>query len=437
MRADAVTGDGRYRLRSFRPRRTDRGADEDTAAWLEATALTYHQPAPAAEHMARVAASFAAEDRVLTGAYTADAPPGAWDVSRPVATYATFVKSMNVGAGGSLDVRLIADVTVRSTHRRRGLLRAIMSADLRQAAADGLAVAALHASEATIYERFGFGPGIFARRVELDTGDGFAFRCPPAGHAEVTDPATLLELSPRVFGRFHARTIGSITRQAFYPSKIAGIWAEDRPLPDPSVRAALHYDPANRIDGYVTYRFADRPGQRGAIEVVDLVFESQNAYLGLWEYLASIDLVTLVGYRQATAADPLPWAIEDRRWFRVAGEEDCVWLRVLDPVAALRARGYDADGQVRIAISDPLGICGGIYDLAVREGTATVAVAAADETRADVSMDVATFGSLYLGGVRARVLAAAGRVTADSPAALDRFDVLMSHEAVPHCITEF
>jgi predicted acetyltransferase len=434
MSLNVAGADGGYQVRSFRPGGTDRAADESTAAWLEAAALTYHQPPPTAEHMARVSASFAAEDRVLTGAYAVAAPPGAWDVRRPVATYGTFVKSMNVGAGRSLDVHLIADVTVRATHRRRGLLRAIISADLRRAAANGVAMAALRASDAMIYERFGFGPAIFTRHVDLDT-ERFALRRRPAGRVEVTEPATLLEVSPRVFDRFHAQTIGSITRQAFYPSKIAGIWAEDRPLPDPLVRAALHYDPADRIDGYVTYRFVDRPS--GAIEVIDLVFESQDAYFGLWEYLASIDLVALVGYRQTPATDPLSWAIKDRRGLRVVGEEDAVWLRVLDPVAALRARGYDADGAVRIAIRDPLEISDGIYHLVVREGTATVTVGVTGDAPADVSMDVSTFSSLYLGGVRARVLATAGRITADSPTALDEFDALMSHKEMPHCITQF
>ena len=431
MSADAGGG---YRLRSFRPRRVDGAADEDTAAWLEAAAFTFLQPAPTAEHMARVSASFAAEDRVLTGAYTVDAPPDAWDVRRPVATYAAFVKSMNVGAGNALDVHLIADVTVRATHRRRGLLRAVISADLRRAAADGTAMAALHASEATIYERFGFGPAVFGRHVEVDTRR-FALRHPPAGRVEVTDPAGLLKSAPRVFDRFHARTIGSITRQAFYPSKIAGIWAEDRPLPDPSVRAALHYDPADRVDGYVTYRVVGPPGPPGTIEVVDLVSASPSAYLGLWEYLASVDLITLAGYRQAPVTDPLPWAVRDRRGFRVVGVEDVIWLRVLDPVAALRARGYRADGEVRIAISDPLDIADGTYHLVVRDGAPTVTDTGG--TPADVSMDVSAFSSLYLGGVRASALATAGRITARSQAALEEFDALMSHEAVPHCITQF
>jgi predicted acetyltransferase len=436
MSADGAAGDGRYQVRSFRPGRGG-AVDRETAGWLEAVALTFHQPVPTAEHSARVSASFATEDRVLTGAYLAGPPVHAWDAERPVATYATFVKSMNVGGGNPLDVQLIADVTVRATHRRRGLLRAIISADLRQAAASGVAVAALRASEATIYERFGFGPAVLARHVELDTGAGFALHRRPAGHVEVTDPATMLTVSPQVFDRFHRQTTGSITRQAFYPSKIAGIWAEDRPLRDPSTRAALHYDPSDRIDGYVTYRFVERSGGPGAIEVTDLVFDSHDAYLGLWEYLASIDLVAVVGYRQAPVTDPLPWAIKDRRGFRVVGEEDAVWLRVLDPVAALRARGYGADGEVRIAVLDPLRICGGVYHLVVRGGRASVTVAPSDDAPSDVSMDVSSFGSLYLGGVSARVLAAAGRITARSDAARDELDALMSQDAVPHCITQF
>jgi hypothetical protein len=59
--------------------------------------------------------------------------------------------------------------------------------------------------------------------------------------------------------------------------------------------------------------------------------------------------------RDAAVADPLPWAMADRRGFKITGEDDGLWLRVLDPVVALEARSYEADGDVRIAVSDPLG----------------------------------------------------------------------------------
>jgi predicted acetyltransferase len=437
MTADTEWTDGHYQFRSFRPGTTKSGADEETTAWLEATALSFHAPAPSAEHMARVAASFQSEGRVLSAAYTSESLPGAWDASRPVATYAAFDKPLNVGGGNFLDTHLIADLTVRATHRRRGLMRTLLSADLRRAAENGLAIAALRAMEATIYPRFGFGPAILGRHVEVDTGDTFALLHDPEGCVEVTDPSTLLDVAPDVFDRFHSRTLGSIQRQRFYPSKIAGIWAEDRPLPDPSVRAALHYDADSEVDGYVTYKFSSRDSQPGTIEVVDMVATCPNAYLGLWGYLASIDLVRLVSYRQAPATDVLNWAMHDRRGFRVVNEEDAVWLRILDPVAALESRSYDVDGAVHLAISDPLDLASGGYALRVRDGKACVTRTSCCSRPADVSMDISTLGSLYLGGVRARVLASAGRISARSPAALGELEALMAHLEAPYCTTQF
>jgi predicted acetyltransferase len=38
--------------------------------------------------------------------------------------------------------------------------------------------------------------------------------------------------------------------------------------------------------------------------------------------------------------DPLVWAMMDRAKYRVTAEFDEVWVRVLDPVAALEARPY-------------------------------------------------------------------------------------------------
>lgn len=99
---------------------------------------------------------------------------------------------------------------------------------------------------------------------------------------------------------------------------------------------------------------------------------SPSAYFGLWEYLASVDLVTRVRFGNASVTDALPWAMVDRRGFKIVGEEDGLWLRVLDPVAALQARSYEADGDVRIAVSDPLAIANGVYALSVRNGKATV-----------------------------------------------------------------
>jgi predicted acetyltransferase len=430
-------GSAGYTFRSFRAGSTPAGADAETTAWLEAAALGFQAPVASPAHLLRTAKAYESDGRILSGAYAAVRRVGAWDSARPVATYASFVESLNVGGGRSLDAHLIAGVTVRPNHRRRGLMRELMTADLRGALDEGRAVAVLSSMEATIYGRFGFGAAAFSRRVEVDTSDKFSLAFTPTGSVEVADPAALLELAPGLFSRFHANTLGSLQRPESYPAKIAGIWADDSPEPDARARVALHYDPTGSIDGYVSYKVLEWECEPRTIEILDIVWACQNAYFGLWEYLASIDLVTRVRFGGAAVADPLPWAMADRRGFNVTGQDDGLWLRVLDPVVALETRSYEADGEVRIAVSDPLGLSDGVYTLAVRDGKATVTADRAEGAPSDVSMGVAALGSLYLGGVRADTLARTGQVTATSRDALNILDALLAHREPPYCITHF
>jgi predicted acetyltransferase len=423
-----------YEFRTFAPK-----DDPETTEWFAAGALGFHDPVRSPNTMQRMLRDYQADERVLTGVYTASRPPRAWETTRPVATFSAFIKAINVGNGNSLDAQLIADVSVRSTHSRRGLLREMMAASLRRAVEEGTPLAALNASEATIYSRFGFGPSIYTRQVEVDTGEKFALRHSPEGSVEVTEPSTLLELAPEIFDRFHAQTLGSVERHAAYPSRILGLWAENGLAPDTRVRATLHYDPAGNIDGYVTYKTTDwLDDPTRTITVLDLVGATPDAYLGLWEYLASIGLTNSVIVVNASMADALQWAMVDVRGFTVTAEDDALWLRVLDPVAALEARPYDVDGEVTIALTDSLAIADGVYTVSVSNGTATVtkhAVGAAPQ--AEVSMDISVLGSLYFGGIRARVLARAGRISAVSDAALDTLDVLLAHKEPAYCITRF
>jgi predicted acetyltransferase len=426
-----------YQVRSFRPGRSGDKADAQTTAWLEAAALGFLEAAPSAEHMARTAEVYETDERVLTGAYAADSHARAWQPERPVGTYGTFVKSLNVGHGQSLDAHLIATVTVRPNHRRRGLLRDLMSADLVRARDGGLAIALLGSMEATIYGRFGFGPAIFSRRIEVDTSDKFSLRHSPAGSVEVADPATLIEVVRELFDGFHDQTLGSLQRPASYPSKVCGIWAEDQPESDRGLRAALHYDPTGEIDGYVTYKFLGWDSGPRTISILDLVWKTEDAYLGLWDFLASVDQVTRVLDGHAPMDDALPWAMVDRRGCKTVGEDDGLWVRVLDPVAALQARRYEADGDLRLGLSDPLGIADGVYAISVRDGRATVTKETAKRVTPDVSMDVSALGSLYLGGARTCALARAGRLTAKSSSAVNTLDVLLAHRELPYCITHF
>src|SRR5437868_5640303 len=69
--------------------------------------------------------------------------------------------------GGSLPCGGVTVVGVYPTHRRRGVLRAMMRAQLDDVHARGEPLAALWASEAQIYGRYGYGMASLQGEVEI------------------------------------------------------------------------------------------------------------------------------------------------------------------------------------------------------------------------------------------------------------------------------
>src|SRR6266571_3071854 len=115
--------------------------------------------------------------------------PASWDYGRKTAPeYAprTDIPALSTGdsvrhqtlgegvvvgmeAGGVVTVRFAGTtvVGVAPTHRRRGVLRAMMRAHLDDAHRRGEQIAALWASEETIYGRFGYGAAALAGEVKI------------------------------------------------------------------------------------------------------------------------------------------------------------------------------------------------------------------------------------------------------------------------------
>ena len=418
---------------------TDSSADSALAHWFEAVRFGFHETRTEPEDLATYAEAFTSDSRTLWGAYDDAASAHAWDASIPVATYATMVNSLNVGNGQLIDAHQITAVTVRPTHRRRGLLRTMMTTDLQAAASRGLAIAALTASEATIYGRFGFGAATFTRNVEVDVKERFALRTAAYGVTEMVAPASAAALSEQIFARFHHVTTGSVGRQFAYPQRASGRWGEERPTEDKGVRAAVHYDDDGRPDGFVSYKFAGWGTTPYTMKIVDLVAASDAAYLELWRYLGSIDLVQRITFDLAPVNDPLPWALQDRRCYKLVGDEDVLWLRILDPVAALDARGYQGAGTVTLEIADPLGYAAGRFRLTVENGAGAV-TRLDDDADTQLRVDVAALGSIYLGGVPAQTLAAAGHITEqgdEGQGGLSAIDRIFRTPTSPYCITHF
>lgn len=423
------TIDDSYDIRRFTPSGTEINAE--TRGWLQAETQGFHSKRYTEASLVRVSEALLTDGQTLTGAYPVSRREPSLPAEYPVATFSSFAKSLNVGGGHLVPAHLISAVTVRPTHRRRGLLRRMMTENLAIAAADGFAIAALTASEATIYRRFGFGPAAWTRSVSLATDARFRLLTEPSGTCEQIEALELTDIGPRVFARFHETQTGSVDRHVGIWHAITGLVDSDG-NEDRSVRAALHYDTSGTVDGYVSYRVAGDPL---AVDVIDLVAADDNAALGLWQYLASIDLTEKVTWNQARLDEPLAWALENPRLLTVTAEQDWLWLRILNPIAALEARPYSSPGEIVMQITDPLGHASGTFRLTVTDAGAHVT--RDDAATADVTLDAWVLGSIYLGGADPLTLGAAGQIIEHVAGALRTLRRLLSADQPVYGITPF
>nr|WP_258805828.1 GNAT family N-acetyltransferase [Pseudarthrobacter sp. NS4] len=427
---------GNYEIRRFGAVSKGKDGYAEAETWSRAVSFGFHESTRTPEHVAKSLATYESDGRVLTGAYqTGQVAPGSLPADVPVATFATFRKTLNIGFGRTLESQLVTSVTVRTSHRRRGLLRRMMSEDLRLAREDGIAVAALTASEGTIYGRFGYGVASFERTVKVDTTARFSLQHQATGSVEVADPKALLELAPAVFDRVHRLTPGSIGRQEWYRQLVSGSLGHEG-KEDPAVKVALHYGPGGDVDGYVSYKFLGWDKEPYTVEVVDLLAATNDAYLELWQYLGAVDLVERVSWEEAPVDDPLAWALTDPRCIDSSDSRDMLWLRILDAPKALAARHYPADGKLVLDLRDPLGLTAGTYALAV-EGGQAAAERLPDNTPADLTLGVSALSSIYLGGVCPVTLAAAGKICENASGAALKARQMFAVERATHCLTHF
>ncbi|WP_426990675.1 GNAT family N-acetyltransferase [Pseudarthrobacter sp. Y6] len=425
-----------YEIRRFTAESKGETGYPEAESWVKAVAFGFHESTRTPEHVAKSLETYAVDRRIFTGAYqTREVAPGSLPAEVPVATFGTLRKTLNIGFGRLLETQLVTAVTVRTSHRRRGLLRRMMSEDLTMAKHDGLAMAALTASEGSIYGRFGYGVASFERTVKVDTTSRFQLKYQAVGSVDIADPRVLLDLAPEVFDRVHRLTPGSIGRQEWYRQLASGSLGRDG-KEDPAIKVALHYSPDGAVDGYVSYKFLGWDTEPHTVQVVDFVAAADEAYLELWQFLAAIDLVERVTWEEAPLDDPLTWALADPRCIDSSDSRDMLWLRILDVAQALEARHYPVDGRLVLEVQDPLGLTAGTYALEAAGGEAAV-VRLDTASEPDLTLDVSALSSIYLGAVCPVTLAAAGRIREHKQGASLQARGMFAVERSTHCLTHF
>jgi predicted acetyltransferase len=352
-----------------------------------------------------------------------------------VAGAADYPFDLTVPGGATVRVAGVTGVAVLPTHRRRGILRALMARQLDAVAARGEPIAILNASESSIYERFGYGIAEQYQSIEIDPVRT-SFRKPVDDHP--TRPIRLVpaedavEVVRRVYEAYRLAQPGSLSRSDAWWRAMLGPhqgWKGGGKL-FVAVAEPAHGD----AGGYVIYELSGEIGSK-RLSVREIVAVDPEVGAQLWEYLLGVDLVEVVEARSRPLDDPLRWRLDDPRQVRVTRQSDYLWVRLLDVPAALGARAYRAEASLVLDVTDPFRpAAGGRYRLSA---STTGATCARTDDPADLRLDVADLGSLYLAGVRAGVLARAGRVVECTDGAVDVAERLFDWPIGPHCTTYF
>lgn len=316
----------------------------------------------------------------------------------PVATFASWDSTINTGRELAPS-NMITDVTVQASHRRRGLMNALMTTDLDEARERGAVFSALTATDARIYSRFGFGVSATARSIELDTGPRFQMVTEPTGRVVFADPAEIISERRAIFDTFHRQQFWSVERANHY--WVAGFdWKTQT---TEHQRAAIHLDADGNPDGFVVFVVRD-----DHLLIRDLLGLGIAAELELLRILAHTEGHEKVLWpRCYNRRHPLTWALTDHRVAKTVSEYDTVWVRIMDVERALAMRSFDNDGHATIAVDDPMGQVSGNYAVEVQGGMAVVERSTAEP---DVTLQLATLPALYSGLAHPVELAAAGTI---------------------------
>ena len=403
-------------------------------AWFQAANRGFLQPTRGDEQLTRTREGIGY--RRTTGVYDdALAVQADW----PIATVNSWPAQLTlpgstIGQPRTLPSWAISLVTVAPTHRRRGVARDLLEGELRTAAALGVPMAMLTVSESTIYGRFGFAAAAFATDWTIDTRRVRWSGPVPGtsgGRVEYVSVAQYRDELPALHDRLRLASPGEIDVWPLRWDQLVGADAPDSDRTK-SLRAARYVDDGGHTLGLVLFRLTggDDDFTQHSVTVERLDAETADADLALWRFLLEHDLTIELRAHLRRPEEPMRWLLGD---FRAAHVD--VWehqyLRVLDVAAAYEARGYLAPGSVVFDVSDALGFASGTWRLdAGAKPTVTKLDAIPDATPA-LRMTVNELSALYLGGVSAVTLAAAGRITELTPGAAAAADSLLRVERAP------
>ncbi|MFD0372189.1 GNAT family N-acetyltransferase [Streptomyces sp. NPDC127114] len=357
---------------------------------------------------------------------------------RPVGTAGAYSFELTLPGEVLAPAAGVTAVGVLPSHRRRGVLSAMMRHQLSELRARGEFLSVLLASEAPIYGRFGYGPATYTQRLTVSRhqaglteprANGPAGGPVPGqdtGSVELLRRAECGGILEEVYDHYRRAQPGALSRPPRWWARGAG-----QPPVAPAARyVAVHRDADGVPDGYASYSV----GEPDTLTVDETVAADDAVFTALARFVLGHDLVGRVVFRHFPPEHPLRWQFADFRAGEVGNHTDWLWVRILDVPRALTTRGWSGDGELVLDVHDPFLGEHGRHLLTVRDGKAACVPT---DREPDLSLDVRDLGSVYLGGTAPSTLVRAGHVRAHRPGAAALADALFGAGRPPHCLHWF
>jgi predicted acetyltransferase len=331
--------------------------------------------------------------------------------------------------GGTVPTAGVTVVGTFPTHRRRGVLRAMMRAQLDDVHERGEPVAALWASEETIYGRFGYGMASLTGSITLPrAGSAFALPLERAGRVRLVETDEALSVFPKIWDKVRVSIPGMLGRSRnWWEFRMLWDTPETRQGGGPKRLALLETD--GRPEGYAIYRhkFGFSDGEPDSeLSVVEAVALDGRPTAEIWRYLFDIDWTVKIT-AGLLPVDHQLWQLlgTPRRMKMRLG--DGLWVRLVDVGEALGARAYATDGAIRLEVVDEF--------CEWNAGAWRLSDGVAKRTKAggELRCDVTALGAVYLGGFTWQELVRGGRVEELKRGAAAKADAIFGAWRAPWC----
>ena len=347
-----------------------------------------------------------------------------------VTTFAAWPFSMRWN-GERIHVAGVTSVGTLPHKRRRGHLTRAMTTAFGNYRDAQQPIAILHASQAAIYQRYGYAIIAPVQDYRVDPREiNFLGAPQPRGTVRLTD-ASELDILKSLYRAYADPRTGLLHRgDALWEGGVLD--AHDKQAGP--VYVAI-YEEDGEPQGYALY--LTRPGdgagladRNHVVTLRELHALTPSAYVALWQHVAAHDLADTLIRKSAPIDDPLfHMLLEPRRLH--ATVHDNILLRIVDVAPALSTRPYAESGSVTFElIDDRCEWNRGAWTLDAdgQRGELTRSTAAPDFT-----LDARALSALASGARSATDLYRQGGLDTSQPESLRTWDRLFQTAYQPHC----